>query len=43
MALGHLSNMVAAGDEFGNVFLWKDPEALKEHVGNNFQIHASNV
>jgi len=27
--------MVAAGDDHGNIYLWKDIESIKEHIGNN--------
>ena len=36
ISLGNLSNLVVAGDEYGNVYLWKDVESIKENVGNNF-------
>ena len=36
IALGNLSNIVAAGDEHGNIYLWKDVEAIKENISNNF-------
>jgi hypothetical protein len=35
--------MVAAGDENGNIYLWKGTEAIKEHVGVNFGGHTSNI
>jgi hypothetical protein len=43
IALGNLSNVVAAGDENGNLYVWKDVEAIKENVGNNFLTHTSNL
>lgn len=43
ISLGNLSNLVVAGDEYGNVYLWKDVESIKENVGNNFQCHTSNI
>lgn len=41
--LGNLSNMVAAGDENGNVFLWKNVEHIKENIGLNFTGHTSHI
>jgi len=35
IVLGNVSNMVAAGDDHGNIYLWKDIESIKEHIGNN--------
>lgn len=43
MVLGNQSNMVAAGDEYGNVFVWRDVESIKDHIGCNFLSHTSNV
>ena len=43
MVLGNVSNMVAAGDENGNIFLWKDVDSIKEHIGNNIQCHTTSV
>lgn len=43
ITLANQSNMVAAGDDYGNVYVWKDTEGIKEHVGNNFQMHTSHV
>ena len=43
MTVGNLSNVVVAGDENGNVYVWKDVESIKENVGNNFLTHTSNV
>jgi|TARA_B110000285_G_C15122331_1_gene617975 hypothetical protein len=43
IALGNLSNLVVAGDENGNVYVWKDVESIKENIGNNFLTHTSNV
>ena len=43
IALGNLSNMVAAGDENGNVYFWKEVESIKENISCNFQTHTSNV
>ena len=41
--LGNQSNMVAAGDENGNLFIWKDVESIKENIGNNFVTHSTNI
>jgi len=41
--LGNQSNMVAAGDENGNLFVWKDVESIKENIGNNYVTHSTNV
>ena len=35
--------MVAAGDENGNLFVWKDVESIKENIGNNFVTHSTNI
>jgi hypothetical protein len=43
IALGNLSNIVAAGDENGNVYVWRDVESIKENIGNNFVTHTANV
>ena len=43
IALGFTSNLVAAGDEHGNVHLWKDAENLKENNGINMAGHTSPV
>lgn len=43
IALGNQSNLVAAGDENGNVFLWKDVESIKENIGSNFVAHTASV
>ena len=43
IALGNLSNIVVAGDENGNIFLWKDVESIKENIGTNFITHTTNV
>jgi WD40 repeat protein len=39
--LGNRSNIVVAGDENGNVYLWRDLETVKEHVGVNLTGHTS--
>lgn len=43
VSLGNLSNMVAAGDEYGNVYVWKDIESVHENIGCNFEVHTSSV
>lgn len=32
IALGNLSNFSTAGDESGNIYFWKDVEAIKENI-----------
>jgi WD40 repeat protein len=32
---------VVAGDENGNVYLWRDTESIKEHIGTNLTGHAA--
>lgn len=34
---------MAAADENGNIFLWKDIESIKENIGNNVQSHTTGV
>ncbi len=43
ICLGHKSNIVAAGDENGNVYLWRDSESIKDHIGVNLTGHASSL
>ena len=43
IALGNISNLVTAGDENGNVYLWKDVESIKEHIGVNLNGHMAPV
>ena len=43
IVLGNMSNIVATGDEFGNVYVYKDVESVKDNVGANFIMHSSNV
>lgn len=43
IVLGNASNIVAAGDENGTVYLWKDIDSIKEHIGSNFQTHTTSV
>lgn len=39
ISLGNYSNLVAAGDDFGNVYFWKDPDSVKPHIGVNILAH----
>lgn len=32
---------MVAGDENGNVYLWRDTESIKEHIGTNLTGHAA--
>jgi WD40 repeat protein len=43
VCLGHRSNMIVAGDENGNVYVWRDAESVKDHIGVNLTGHASSV
>lgn len=43
ISLGNLSNLVTAGDDFGNVYFWKDVESVKSHIGVNVIAHMSPV
>jgi hypothetical protein len=43
IVLGNLSNIVIAGDENGNLFLWKDVESIKENIGSNLGCHTTNI
>ena len=43
IALANQSNVVAAGDELGSVYLWKDTESVREHIGLNFKGHTAPV
>ena len=42
-ALGNVSNIAAAADENGNVYVWKDVESIREHIGVNMTGHASAI
>jgi len=35
--------MVVAGDENGNIYVWKDVESIKEHIGLNMTGHTSAI
>jgi len=43
ICLGNKSNIVAAGDENGNLYLWRDSEAIKDHIGINLTGHSSSL
>ena len=43
MSLGAISNVVAAGDDYGNLYVWKDPESVKDNIGVNIPAHSSPV
>lgn len=43
IVLGNVTNMVAAGDEYGNIYVWNNVECIKDNIGSNFQSHASLV
>ena len=32
-----------AGDDNGNIYLWRDTESIKEHIGVNLTGHASAI
>lgn len=43
IALGNKSNIVGAGDDHGNVYFWRDVDAVKPHIGVNILAHMSPV
>ena len=43
IALGNLSNIVASGDENGNVYVWRSVEAIKDNVGVNLTGHTAHI
>ena len=43
ITLGNLSDMVAAGDENGIIYIWNDVEAIRENINSNYLTHCSNV
>ena len=43
ISLGNLSNIVTAGDDYGNVYFWKDVDSVKSHIGINLLGHMSPV
>lgn len=43
IALGNLSNMVASGDENGNVYVWRSVEAVKDNIGVNLTGHTAHI
>jgi len=36
ITVGHQSNIVSTGDEFGNVMIYTNPESLRNNIGSNF-------
>jgi len=43
IAVGNVSNIVTAGDEYGNVYFWNDVESVRPHIGVNILAHMSPV
>ena len=43
ISLGNLSNLVTAGDDYGNVYFWKDVDSVRPHIGVNILAHMSAV
>lgn len=43
IALGNVSNLVTAGDDYGNIYFWKDVDSVKPHIGVNVIGHMSPV
>ena len=43
ISLGNLSNVVTAGDDYGNIYFWKDVESVRPHIGVNALAHMSPV
>ena len=43
IALGNLTNMVASGDENGNIYVWKSVDAVKDNIGVNFTGHTAHI
>ena len=43
IALGNLSNLVASGDESGNVYVWKSVDAVKDNIGINMTGHTAHI
>lgn len=43
IALGNLTNLVASGDENGNVYVWRSVEAVKDNIGVNLSGHTAHV
>ena len=43
ISLGHSTNIIAAGDEFGNVMTFTNPENVWNNVGSNYTGHASLI
>ena len=43
ISLGSVSNMVSAGDDYGNIYMWKDVDSVRDHIGVNVLGHASPI
>lgn len=43
IALGNLTNMVACGDENGNVYLWRSVDAVRDNIGVNLCGHTAHI
>jgi len=43
IALGNLTNMVASGDENGNVYVWRSVDAIKDNIGVNLTGHTAHI
>lgn len=43
ISLGNYANIVTAGDDYGNVYFWKDVSSVKHHIGVNVLAHMSPV
>lgn len=43
IALGNLSNLVASGDENGNIYVWRSVDAVKDNIGVNLTGHTAHI
>jgi hypothetical protein len=43
ISLGNLSNLVASGDENGNIYVWRSVDAVKDNVGVNLTGHTAHI
>jgi hypothetical protein len=43
IALGNLSNLVASGDENGNVYVWRSVDAVRDNIGANLNGHTAHI
>lgn len=43
ISLGNLSNLVASGDENGNVYVWRSVDAIRENIGVNLTGHTAHI